>query len=161
MDVEPAESNLDMAVELEEPPQVDEQPVEEELEQSLPEPNNKYYFQIRLDEVQNNQPKICIGICRDNFLVNQDLFKQKDVWCINLDSGDKYNNLRWKNYYENENEDIVNPSQYGQFTEGSVIGVLLDMDRGNLNFFKDGNDLGLAFNDPQLKEGDFYPFIQV
>ena len=161
MDVEPAESNLDMAVELEEPPQVDEQPVEEELEQSLPEPNNKYYFQIRLDEVQSNQPKICIGICRDNFLVNQDLFKQKDVWCINLDSGDKYNNLRWKNYYENENEDIVNPSQYGQFTEGSVIGVLLDMDRGNLNFFKDGNDLGLAFNDPQLKEGDFYPFIQV
>jgi len=54
MNVEPAESNLDMAVELEEPPQVDEQPVEEELEQSLPEPNNKYYFQIRLDEVQNN-----------------------------------------------------------------------------------------------------------
>ena len=35
------------------------------------------------------------------------------------------------------------------------------MDRGLLHFFKEGNDLGVAFNQPELKEGQFYPFIQI
>jgi hypothetical protein len=30
---------------------------------------------------------------------------------------------------------------------------MLDIDRGILNFFKDGNDLGQAFTHPTLKEG--------
>ena len=36
----------------------------------------KYYFQFRIDELNENanlNPKICIGVCKENFLVNQDL----------------------------------------------------------------------------------------
>lgn len=37
---------------------------------------------------------------------------------------------------------------------------MLDADRGSINFFKDGVDLGQAFVTPELKKGHFYPFIQ-
>lgn len=60
---------------------------------ALRDQKNKYYFQFRLDELDppdNPAPKICIGVCRDDFLVNQDLSRQKNVWCLNLASGDKY-----------------------------------------------------------------------
>lgn len=43
---------------------------------ALRDQKNKYYFQFRLDELDppdNPAPKITIGICRDDFLVNQDL----------------------------------------------------------------------------------------
>jgi hypothetical protein len=33
------------------------------------------------------------------------------------------------------------------------------MDRGAINFFKDGQDLGPAFVAPHIKEGNMYPFI--
>lgn len=74
--------------------------------------------------------------------MNQDLSQQQNVWCISLFSGDKYHNCKWKNYYENEPEEEVNPSPLGQFYNGTVVGVLLDMDRGFVSFFKDGIDLG-------------------
>jgi hypothetical protein len=32
--------------------------------------------------------------------------------------------------------------KFGYFTEGCIIGMCLDMDRGILSFFKDGHDLG-------------------
>ena len=49
--------------------------------------------------------------------------------------------------------------KYGLFTPGSIVGVLVDMDRGAINFFKDGQDLGPAFVAPHIKEGNMYPFI--
>ena len=70
--------------------------------------------------------------------MNQDLSRQPNVWCINLESGDKYWNKRWKTYYDIDEYDPKNPPKHGVFTAGTVIGVLLDMDRGTLNFFKDG-----------------------
>ena len=35
------------------------------------------------------------------------------------------------------------------------------MDRGIINFYKDGKDLGQAFCQPQLKKGSLFPFVQV
>jgi len=35
------------------------------------------------------------------------------------------------------------------------------MDRGIVNFFKDGHDLGTAFVSTELKEGEFFPFLQI
>jgi len=32
--------------------------------------------------------------------------------------------------------------EFGYFTEGCVVGILIDMDRGIVNFYKDGYDLG-------------------
>lgn len=41
----------------------------------LSEQVNKYYFQYRIDTLPEGMknPRICIGICRDDFMVNQDL----------------------------------------------------------------------------------------
>lgn len=60
-----------------------------------------YYFQYRIDGLQkgNKAPKICLGLCREDFLVNQDLSRQINVWCINCATGDKFTNKRWKDYY--------------------------------------------------------------
>jgi hypothetical protein len=79
-----------------------------------------------------------------------------NVWCINLATGDKLSNIKWKDYYNLDNE---NP-KWGYFVEGSMVGVLVDMDRGVMNFYKDGLDLGQAFVTTDLKHGVLYPFIQ-
>jgi len=51
--------------------------------------------------------------------------------------------------------------QFGNFEVGSIIGVLLDISLGKINFFKDGHDLGIAFTQKQLKENTgLFPFIQ-
>ena len=59
-----------------------------------------------------------------------------------------------------ENEEVAEVAYYGAFTEGSVVGVLLDMDRGVIRFYKDGNDLGEAFSDDALKLGELYPLFK-
>lgn len=35
------------------------------------------------------------------------------------------------------------------------------MERGIINFYKDGKDLGEAFNNRELKEGYLFPFLQI
>lgn len=42
---------------------------------------------------------------------------------------------------------------------GSIIGMLIDMDRGIISFYKDGLELGSAFVQPNIKFGEYYPFI--
>lgn len=81
-----------------------------------------------------------------------------NVWMISLYSGDKYVFPIWQNYYNNEDDDD-DPSPLGQMVNGSIIGVLLDMDRGYLTFFKDGNEMGVAFSSTELRCGDFYPMV--
>jgi len=49
--------------------------------------------------------------------------------------------------------------KYGIFKIGSVIGILIDFDKGSINFFKDGNDLGEAFRNDEIKSGELFPFI--
>ena len=61
---------------------------------------SKYYFQYRIDEVNGFNPKICIGVCREDFLVNQDLSRQKNVWCINLKTGDVFTDRKWREYFD-------------------------------------------------------------
>lgn len=53
---------------------------------------------------------------------------------------------------------IVGP-KYGFFKIGTVIGILVDFDQGSINFFKDGNDLGEAFRNDEIKSGELFPFI--
>ena len=58
-------------------------------------------------------------------------------------TGDIYSNQKWRNYYECDvKSNPVLVPKYGLFGKNTVVGVLLDMDRGAINFYKDGNDLG-------------------
>ena len=120
---------------------------------------NVYYFQWRVDRLEEGEktPKIYIGLCRETLEVQTDLSRSLDTWAINLATGDKFGRRRWKDYY------TIEPNKkpkYGNFSEGATVGMLIDRDRGIINFFKDGNDLGQAFVDPMIKKGDYYPFIQ-
>jgi len=49
--------------------------------------------------------------------------------------------------------------KFGLFEAGCVVGVLIDMDRGILSYYKDGNDLGPAFVAQEFKQTGLRPFI--
>lgn len=53
-----------------------------------------YYLQYRLDRLDygnypNIEPKIYVGMCKEGFRMTQDMSRVKNVWCINLATGDK------------------------------------------------------------------------
>ena len=109
---------------------------------------------------------------REDYDTSKDFMKQDkaNCWAWSLRSGDKFYNKKWKKYYEiNPNDDddedpkpkhLKEPmAEFGLFNTGTVIGAFLDTDRGFITFFKDGNELGLAFKSPELKEGSLFPFI--
>jgi E3 ubiquitin-protein ligase NRDP1 len=49
---------------------------------------------------------------------------------------------------------------YGRkFKKEGVLGVCLNMLRGTLSFALNGDDMGIAYNDPKLKLGPFYPAV--
>ena len=85
--------------------------------------------------------------------------RQFNVWCLNLETGDKFSNKKWKNYYGTDFKDPMNKPKYGLFNQGTIIGILVDMDRGSINFFKDGIDLGPAFTDHKIKTKPLFPFV--
>ena len=74
---------------------------------------------------------------------------------MNLATGDFFGNKRWRSYYDIES----GRPKYGYFWPGCLIGVLIDMDRGTMNFYKDAIDLGQAFIHPDLKTGRLHPFV--
>jgi len=45
------------------------------------------------------EPKIYVGLTREGFKMNHDMSRVDNVWAINLATGDKYNKLKWKDYY--------------------------------------------------------------
>ena len=80
---------------------------------------------------------------------------------MNLFSGDIYATKKWKSYYTIEPNEIKHKgATFGLFEEASIIGMLVDRDRGFINFFKDGNDMGQAYVDTRIKEMELHPFIQ-
>lgn len=84
-----------------------------------------------------------------------------NVWCINCQTGDKYTNRKWSDYYNPEECTNGTGPKFGYFQVGTIIGILVDIDRGIVHFYKDGNDLGQAFVDKEVKRGYLFPFVQV
>ena len=79
---------------------------------------NKHYFQFRIDKLpeDNRHPRITIGVCNQSFDASKELSRQKDVWCFNFYSGDKFSGKRWKSYYDtDEVEHVKEPPKYGFF----------------------------------------------
>lgn len=101
-------------------------------------------------------PKIIYGVCRQTFKLTIDVNRAEDAYCLNLATGDIMFNRKWKEYYE---VDAQPEPRFGHFREGTIIGCQIDMERGVISFYKDGQDLGQAFVANELKYGDFFPFI--
>lgn len=111
-------------------------------------------------------PKICVGLCREDFKVNQDVNTQEHVWCLNLNTGDKYTGRKWREYCSvletsatSKRSSASKPSRGLTFKAGSVVGVLVNTKHGKVHFFKDGKDLGEAFCHEELTRGQLYPFV--
>lgn len=61
---------------------------------------------------------------------------------------------------EKNSENVNLGPKFGHFEPGSVIGMLIDINLGRINFYKDGNDLGVAFVSSELTESEpLFPFI--
>ena len=82
-----------------------------------------------------------------------------NIWCLNCNTGDKYTGRKWKDYYNIDTHTNAKSPNFGHFEVGTIVGVLIDLDRGIINFFKDGNDLGQAFVQTEIKDGFLYPFL--
>jgi hypothetical protein len=69
------------------------------------------------------------------------------VWCFNLNTGDIFNEKKWRGYFDTESSleeyrAVNKKPRSNKFVPGSIVGMLVDMDRGIVNFYKDGHDLG-------------------
>lgn len=93
----------------------------------LDELTHVFYFQYRIDKVMdpdNIHPKIIIGVCRDTFNLNQDVSRARDLWCMNLATGDINTGKKWNDYYPIE--ETPEPP-FGYFDVGCIVGVCVDM----------------------------------
>ena len=53
-------------------------------------------------------------------------------------------------------------AQYGKpFKKTGILGVCLNMERGELSFSLDGESFGVAYQDQELKKGPIYPAISL
>ena len=58
--------------------------------------------------------------------------------------------------------DAANGHKYGKnFKQQGTLGVLLDMNRGTLSFCLDGEYMGVAFEDEELKRGPVYAALSL
>jgi hypothetical protein len=85
--------------------------------------------------------------------MKHDISRTLGVFAINLHSGDVLANKKWKYFY-----DAVKMPK-GPFLVGTLIGILLDLDRGMVVFYKDGEMLGIAACQLSLKYGGYFPFV--
>jgi hypothetical protein len=66
--IEPVEKDASTSISVNFDDLLDDNKVEESV--NLGDQDNKYYFQFRLDQLKHKNPRICFGVCRDDFLVN-------------------------------------------------------------------------------------------
>lgn len=68
----------------------------------LKRPKGKFYFQFKLDSLTVKNPKIYVGLCRNDFNFEGELARQPKVWCLNLSSGDVFCDRKWRRYLDFE-----------------------------------------------------------
>lgn len=124
-------------------------------------------------------------MCTSEIKATESLSRQDEVWCLNLSSGDVLTNKKWKQYYDcdddddeptahqlsylfkgssNQSNQITNDRTNNNdrtFKHGTIVGMLIDQNRGDISFYKDGEDLGIAIINKDLIKKELYPFVQI
>jgi hypothetical protein len=92
----------------------------------------KHYWEVEL--LSNNPLKILIGISRPNLDPTGKYFTLEctDGWFIHA-GGTLYGNGKYSN------------DKAGAYVQGDRVGVLLDLDKGSLRFFKNGVENGPGY----------------
>lgn len=81
-----------------------------------------------------------MGFCRDNFDLNKNAIienKKKDYWVLDLFDGEIYNNksVQYVKFIQDDN----------LLKAGDIIGCQINLESGDISFFKNGQPLGTAF----------------
>ena len=59
------------------------------------------YLQFRIS-MAITQPQIIFGLVTEHFKVEEDISRQTEIWCFNINSGDKFSNQKWKEYFDTD-----------------------------------------------------------
>ena len=107
--------------------------------------------------------KASVGFCREDFDVNknqiQDQKKKVDYWMLDLFDGEAYSSkivASGQPYLK-----YMQPQNYIRIKD--VLGVELDMDMGTISYYKNGQPLGICFQEgmAKLSKGKIYPLISL
>ena len=102
-----------------------------------------------------------IGFCKDNFDLNTNAIsmnKKKDYWVLDLFDGEAFKgkSMECIKY-------IQHPSNFVR--KGDVIGALIDLETGCIEYYKNGINLGYCFQEGMIafrkNKVKIYPFIQL
>ena len=106
---------------------------------------NRHYFQYKIIKAQKVNPLVFVGLVTEEFKVEQDLSRQKNVWCISLKSGDKLERKLWKQYYDMDepDEDLYGRPNDSKVWKGKTEKESDDEEETPEKCFKEGTVIGL------------------
>ena len=107
---------------------------------------SKFMIMFSLDKVDSSC--VCVGIQQVGADLEKDSFEFRYGFQLNCKNGDICRLSQRKEYVTTE-----------VIESGCQIGVLLDMDNGELSFTLDGKNLGVASRDKRLKQGKYYAAV--
>ena len=97
-----------------------------------------------------------IGLVRDNFDLNKNAIienKNKDYWVLDLFDGEVYCGAEPGNF-----QSYIKPEDH--FTEGDVIGLQIDLERGYIQYWKNAQPMGVAFRQGMtFRKGKVFPLL--
>lgn len=106
----------------------------------------------------NSGIKMSLGFCRDNLDLNKNAIienKKKEFYVLDLFDGETYQS-QFPGLYDRYIPDEK------MFHEGDVVGTQIDLENGLIQYYKNGEPLGIAFNlGGQFRKGKLYPFVQL
>ena len=108
--------------------------------------SGKHFIECELDKANYEKSLIKIGICNKALIqrtLNGMLDREPTFRMLYCGNGDKNFDFDFIPYVKK-----IDP--------GSRVGVMLDMDNGTLEFTVDGQRMGLAHEDPELKAGEWF-----
>ena len=108
--------------------------------------SGKHYWEIHADGRTENELKIGVS--------GQQIFDFNTAFCDHK-FGFAFYGLAQLRHGSN-----ATGPQYGKrFKKTGILGVYLNMDKGTLSFSLNGEDMGIAYEDPDLTRGPLFPSV--
>ena len=102
---------------------------------------SKYFVAFRIDKIASQC--LCVGIQKEGANLDKDSYEYRHGFVLNCRNGDVYRLGQRKGY---TTEPITN---------GSTVGLMLNMKDAELSFIIDGKNCGIASGDRRLRSGRY------
>ena len=117
----------------------------------------------KLGSLGQHGVKMSIGVAKDNFDLNKNSIienKKKEYWVLDLFDGEAFSGTMIKN--GRSPFKYMKPQDYVR--KGDVVGCLVNVEVGTIEYFKNGRSLGICFQEGvafRKNKVKLYPFIQL